>query len=714
MRALEQIKGKYHVDKYGNPQSIHILKTYQVAPTYNQVLLDELPDEYKGITILYPDGMRRVYNPEEIDETSYYINDNNNIIYFHKSMAGKEVKIDYHGIGNELIGADRIYTTLDDKGNIKETLGDILESGKTFLESAKTMNEALSVMNDLKNGNEEAQILVPKLLGGIYTGKSLEKTLTPLVDKANSATESLQPIVAEGKEVENNLTPMLEKGEKLSNTLNGAIKNTDIVYKEDFEDFQDKTKQTINDIEGKIKNVSEEAIQKISEKIDINEGEIDVSNSEIQELKFVKKDPWSSFVTFIPSNTYRYLQSMEVVPEHNEIVLGYKHHSDATSEGEIQKIDYYTKQILNDGDWKNAHCFTNKLFGHANDLAYYPKTNELFVCTLYTDKQRKQTNIDDNNKLLVLDYDSMSVKRWQTITGLSHTSTISGVTFNREKNVLYIKMGGDIYRVNPDTFEATKEFTPKWFNEAFQTMCSRGDYVYLLQSTNLIVYNTRKQSQLTYHFNNTNELEGCALDYNGQLLIGEGDGSNNLLNDIGGDMDKYSWIHQQHRMYQLDLTRPQDHRAYSFVTDRVRNNPSPMPMYNITNFIRIGKVKDGWITSYNNDNASYYGRMYNDFIKVEEDNNGGYLKIYFRSLMMYTQNGGVLNNYHAVKDADFCKQGIDMGVYTSTDSIKTGNKVFKTEYVKIWFIDRNGKVIKPKDMPNLSFRLYLDVAIRGM
>ena len=154
MNNLEQIVCQYYKDKDGNPMSYHIRRKHQISPKNFQIQLDGIPDEYKGIEVIEPNGFSRVYNSDEIKENTYWVRDDGNV-FFHNSMACKEVMLDYYSIGLPVVGVGRIYTLLDEEGNVIETLEDILKKGQTVIEALKTMNDVIVAIDELKTSTYE-------------------------------------------------------------------------------------------------------------------------------------------------------------------------------------------------------------------------------------------------------------------------------------------------------------------------------------------------------------------------------------------------------------------------------------------------------------------------------------------------------------------------------------------------------------------------------
>ena len=107
MNNLEQIVCQYYKDKNGNPMSYHIRRKHQISPKNYQIQLDGIPDEYRGVEVIEPIGLYRVYNADEITEDSYWVRDDGNV-FFHESRACQNVLLDYYSIGLPIVTGKQI------------------------------------------------------------------------------------------------------------------------------------------------------------------------------------------------------------------------------------------------------------------------------------------------------------------------------------------------------------------------------------------------------------------------------------------------------------------------------------------------------------------------------------------------------------------------------------------------------------------------------
>ena len=218
MNNLEQIVCQYYKDKNGNPMSYHIRRKHQISPKNYQIQLDGIPDEYRGIEVIEPIGLYRVENADEITEDSYWVRDDGNV-FFHESRACQNVMLDYYSIGFPVVGAGRIYTLLDEEGNVIETLEDILEKGKTVIEALKTMSDVIVTINDLKTSTYEAIKVISTLDNTIDKGYEL-------LAKLNAVEYVQKPEFNKTIEnVNNKINQQNEDNSKKNNLLNVNIDN---------------------------------------------------------------------------------------------------------------------------------------------------------------------------------------------------------------------------------------------------------------------------------------------------------------------------------------------------------------------------------------------------------------------------------------------------------------------------------------------------------
>lgn len=241
MNNLEQIVCQYYKDKNGNPMSYHIRRRHQISPKNYQIQLDGIPDDYRGIEVIEPSELYRVHNADEITEDSYWVRDDGNV-FFHKSRACQEVMLDYYSIGLPVVGAGRIYTLLDEEGNVIETLEDILKKGQTVIEALKTMNDVIVVINELKTS--------------IYEGTKVINTLDITIDEGYKLLAKLNAVEYIQRPEFNKVTE--EINDKIDNYKQNTyekIKEVEDNVNTNLKEFKKETNRGITDFKNKINKV---------------------------------------------------------------------------------------------------------------------------------------------------------------------------------------------------------------------------------------------------------------------------------------------------------------------------------------------------------------------------------------------------------------------------------------------------------------------------
>lgn len=261
MNNLEQIVAQYYTDINGNPMSYHIVRNFTISPNNYQIQLDGIYDKHKGVEVIEPEGLFRVYNHDEIAPNRYFVRADGNV-FFDASMASKTVKVDYYSIGLPCIGAGRIYTLLDDKGNVIETLQDILKAGQLVVDSLKTMgdvkivideiqtskNQALKCRENLDEGIDDANKLYSKLNSVDYVQKNqFVQTVDRIDNDLDNTDKKIDTEVATintelGKKV--NKTDLDNELSSINVTINGiSEKVKKSVTEEEFTEFKQNSKQ---------------------------------------------------------------------------------------------------------------------------------------------------------------------------------------------------------------------------------------------------------------------------------------------------------------------------------------------------------------------------------------------------------------------------------------------------------------------------------------
>lgn len=168
------IIAKRNVDSNQTPISVKLLELKQIIDVHSCVVLNQLPDESYGINI---DGYTEVYDIEDITTKSFKVDYANGVIYFHPYNAGKNIVVDYSGMGCTLLSASRIYTKYDKYGNVLETLEELIDKAKLYLKAIESLGGAVEVINKLDVDIENGTVLHENLTNDISVATPLQANL---------------------------------------------------------------------------------------------------------------------------------------------------------------------------------------------------------------------------------------------------------------------------------------------------------------------------------------------------------------------------------------------------------------------------------------------------------------------------------------------------------------------------------------------------------
>ena len=155
----------YRTNDDGIREYIPISQTCKVSPQYFMVYLEEVPDEFNGVTVFDVDGnqLSEVYNKNDITASDlFYVDYNAQRVYFDKTMSGKTVVVKFLGGGKTRYPADSVYLSIDSEtGKVTQTLRDLIEQGTKgveYITSIGAGTELITTLQTLINqGNIDAR-----------------------------------------------------------------------------------------------------------------------------------------------------------------------------------------------------------------------------------------------------------------------------------------------------------------------------------------------------------------------------------------------------------------------------------------------------------------------------------------------------------------------------------------------------------------------------
>lgn len=191
---IQDLKIKYfdeEIDIY-NEHNIINKKT-------NTIMLDKIPSE-RGIYVKYKNKefVEVQNNPSQYE---FVADRETSTLLFNPIMAGKEVEIDYSAIGKFCMSADKVYTNIDDNGDVIQTLDELLVENHKILESVKTVGDGATVITQLQANIDsvigltgsiaEGSTVNDKLIKTTNNAKATDITLNNSVTNANSKLNDL-------------------------------------------------------------------------------------------------------------------------------------------------------------------------------------------------------------------------------------------------------------------------------------------------------------------------------------------------------------------------------------------------------------------------------------------------------------------------------------------------------------------------------------------
>ena len=180
LEKCQSIITKYNVDEYGSPISIDRTEEQQIHPL-KALIETNIIDEFKGFDILNK-TMYQVYNYDDIKNANqYYVDYARGRVFFHSSLKGSAIRYRYGDKGQDLLSATRIFTRLDDKGNVVELLSDLINQTREYIAILGTF--------------EQATVYIAKLQEVIKTANS---TKTNLEQAVSNAQDDINAIKATG------------------------------------------------------------------------------------------------------------------------------------------------------------------------------------------------------------------------------------------------------------------------------------------------------------------------------------------------------------------------------------------------------------------------------------------------------------------------------------------------------------------------------------
>lgn len=181
---------QWNTDTNGNPVSRHIPReVQQVSPTHNLIQLTQIPDEFYPLRIITEDNIElsEVKHRNDIAEDSFSVDYGLGLVYFHESLKGKMIIINYYGRGVMLISDSRIFHR--DGDTIADTWDNIIERSQDALdliEHAGGLSNAIKVIDKkVEEGTQVADRLENFITETQFYGYTITLSREAFVVKAD-------------------------------------------------------------------------------------------------------------------------------------------------------------------------------------------------------------------------------------------------------------------------------------------------------------------------------------------------------------------------------------------------------------------------------------------------------------------------------------------------------------------------------------------------
>lgn len=214
-------------------------------------------DESMGVKIISPEGVKRVKNIEELEDSTmaYYVDFRNAEILFTKDLTGKTIYYEYYGTGVDRLCVNRIYTDLDNYGNILMTLEDMTNDYVQILKCLEGIENLDTKLNELKLSIKSSDISIDELAESILIASQQCNKLNNEINTSNESFKKLESLNRESLNTANVLTIQnnIANDTNIPNLTN--LLNTSQIYIEKFDGEDgliEKSQQKIDSLNEKI------------------------------------------------------------------------------------------------------------------------------------------------------------------------------------------------------------------------------------------------------------------------------------------------------------------------------------------------------------------------------------------------------------------------------------------------------------------------------
>jgi|GEM_PF-4693019 len=232
------IKTEYFLDKNGDPSPIDVqYEKHNINPN-GLVQLRNIPSIHTVFNITTKNGINVIkYNKVDkiVNQTDFTVDYPNGLLTFHSSQISKEIQVSYtNAIGRLSISSDRIFTKIDNQGNIVQTLNTLIEEGMEVLSDLEAIGGANKIINELKGYVESVKGLSTTIIEGSNTNNILKRT----DETAKTTNNTLNSTVASANNKIQEMTEWVNKNGDVVNlnnrvtTAEGKLNTVDMQLEE--------------------------------------------------------------------------------------------------------------------------------------------------------------------------------------------------------------------------------------------------------------------------------------------------------------------------------------------------------------------------------------------------------------------------------------------------------------------------------------------------
>lgn len=215
----------WNLDQNGQQVSLPIQnETKQVVE--GKIPLEGLPDEQYRVAI---NGYVEIGIKDRIDSPNKFKCDyTHGVLYFDQSKNGESINITkYYSRGGFYIPAQRVYTKINNFGEVVETLDNVVDDIANLSDQitviADIAQNANTVKNDLQQGIADGTVLKSNLDTSISTATAKKTQLDASVSTANASKTELDTSIGNASTSKSNLDTSIESSATSKNNLDSSI-----------------------------------------------------------------------------------------------------------------------------------------------------------------------------------------------------------------------------------------------------------------------------------------------------------------------------------------------------------------------------------------------------------------------------------------------------------------------------------------------------------